>query len=48
MYTSSHSIYHEMGPARRKEMGIADSLIRFSVGIEEFDDLRLGLERSFI
>ena len=27
-----------------KEMGIADSLIRFSVGIEEFDDLRLDLE----
>ncbi len=44
----AHSIYHEMGPSRRKEMGIADSLIRFSVGIEEFDDLRLDLERSLI
>jgi O-acetylhomoserine/O-acetylserine sulfhydrylase-like pyridoxal-dependent enzyme len=29
-------------------MGIADSLIRFSVGIEEFDDLRSDLERSLI
>ena len=35
----SQSIYYEMGPARRKEMGIAESLIRISVGIEEIDDL---------
>ncbi len=35
----SQTIYHEMGPARRAEMGIAESLIRISVGIEEVDDL---------
>ncbi len=35
----SQTIYHEMGPARRAEMGIAESLIRISVGIEEIDDL---------
>ena len=35
----SQTIYYEMGPARRKEMGIAESLIRISVGIEEIDDL---------
>jgi len=28
-----------MGPARRAEMGIADSLVRLSVGIEDRDDL---------
>ena len=28
-----------MGAERRAEMGIADSLIRVSVGIEDFDDL---------
>ncbi len=28
-----------MGPDRRTEMGIADSLIRVSVGIEDRDDL---------
>jgi O-acetylhomoserine (thiol)-lyase len=28
-----------MGPGPRKEMGIADSLIRVSVGIEDRDDL---------
>ena len=35
----SQTIYYEMGPARRKEMGIAESLIRISVGIEEVEDL---------
>jgi O-acetylhomoserine (thiol)-lyase len=28
-----------MGAARRAEMGIADSLIRISVGIEDVEDL---------
>jgi O-acetylhomoserine (thiol)-lyase len=28
-----------MGPERRASMGIAESLIRVSVGIEETDDL---------
>jgi O-acetylhomoserine (thiol)-lyase len=28
-----------MGPERRAEMGIADSLIRLSIGIEDLDDL---------
>jgi O-acetylhomoserine (thiol)-lyase len=35
----AHTIYHEMGPVRRAKMGIAESLIRVSVGIEETDDL---------
>jgi len=35
----AHTIYWEMGPERRAEMGIADSLIRLSVGIEDLDDL---------
>ena len=35
----AHSIYFEMGPERRASMGIDDSLVRFSVGIEEIDDL---------
>jgi len=35
----AQTIYWEMGPARRAEMGIADSLVRVSVGIEEGDDL---------
>src|SRR6185369_9526901 len=35
----AHTIFWEMGPARRAEMGIAESLIRLSVGIEDRDDL---------
>ena len=35
----AHTIYHEMGPERRASMGIADSMIRFSVGIEDIQDL---------
>jgi O-acetylhomoserine (thiol)-lyase len=35
----AHTIFHEMGAERRATMGIADSLIRLSVGIEDCDDL---------
>jgi O-acetylhomoserine (thiol)-lyase len=35
----AHTIYWEMGPQRRAEMGIADSLVRLSIGIEDFEDL---------
>jgi O-acetylhomoserine (thiol)-lyase len=35
----AHSIYYEMGPERRASMGIDDSLVRFSIGIEEPEDL---------
>ena len=35
----AHTIYWEMGPERRASMGIADSLIRLSVGIEDREDL---------
>ncbi len=35
----AHTIYHEMGTERRASMGIAESLIRVSVGIEDTEDL---------
>ncbi|MCW8194653.1 cystathionine gamma-synthase family protein [Proteobacteria bacterium 005FR1] len=35
----AHTIFHEMGPERRAAMGIDDSLLRFSIGIEDADDL---------
>ena len=35
----AHTIYWEMGAQRRADMGIADSLIRLSIGIEDLDDL---------
>ena len=46
----AQTIYWEMGAARRAEMGIAESLIRLSIGIEDQDDLlgdfRQALEKS--
>ena len=42
----AHTIYHEMGPERRASMGIADSLIRLSVGIEDCDDLIADFARA--
>ncbi|HXY22138.1 MAG TPA: PLP-dependent transferase, partial [Burkholderiaceae bacterium] len=42
----AQTIYHEMGAERRAQMGIADGLIRLSVGIEEFDDLRADLAQA--
>ena len=35
----AHTIFWEMGPERRAEMGIAESLVRVSVGIEDTEDL---------
>jgi len=35
----AHTIYFEMGAERRSSMGIAESLIRVSVGIEDYEDL---------
>ncbi len=36
---AAHTIYYEMGPQRRKEMGISDGFLRVSVGIEDESDL---------
>jgi len=42
----AHTIYHEMGPARRAQMGIADSLLRVSVGIEDIADLTHDFDQA--
>lgn len=42
----AHTIFWEMGAARRAEMGIADSLIRVSVGIEDEADLLGDFEQA--
>jgi O-acetylhomoserine (thiol)-lyase len=42
----AHTIFWEMGPERRKEGGIADSLIRFSTGIEDVQDILDDFERA--
>lgn len=43
----AHTIYHEMGPAARRERGIADNLIRVSVGIEDSQDLQNDFGQAF-
>lgn len=42
----AHTIYYEMGAERRASMGIADSMIRFSIGIEETDDLLADFKQA--
>ena len=42
----AHTIYFEMGPERRASMGIDDSMIRFSVGIEDIQDLLQDFEQA--
>src|SRR5699024_2774506 len=36
----AHTIYYEMGAEQRAKMGIADNLLRISVGIEDITDLK--------
>lgn len=38
--------YYELGPVGWREMGIADSLVRYSAGIEDADDLIADLRQS--
>jgi O-acetylhomoserine (thiol)-lyase len=42
----AHTIYFEMGAERRASMGIADSLIRVSVGIEDEADLVADFDQA--
>lgn len=42
----AHTIYWEMGAQRRAEMGIADSLIRLSIGIEDYADLEADFAQA--
>ena len=44
----AHTIYHEMGAVRRASMGIADSLMRVSVGIEDREDLLADFAQALI
>jgi O-acetylhomoserine (thiol)-lyase len=44
----AHTIYHEMGAERRASMGISDSLIRVSVGIEDCEDLLADFAQALV
>ncbi len=40
------TIFHEFGPEQRRKMGVPDDLIRVSVGIEDFQDIRNDFEQA--
>ena len=42
----AHTIYFEMGAERRASMGIADSMLRFSIGIEDIEDLLQDFQQA--
>jgi len=48
---AAHTIFYEMGPTLRAQMGISDNLLRISIGIEDEADLladfRQGLTTAF-
>ena len=42
----AHTIYYEMGAEQRALMGIADNLLRISVGIEDYADLEADFSQA--
>lgn len=42
----AHTIYYEMGPVLRAQMGISDNQLRISVGIEDIEDLIHDFEQA--
>jgi O-acetylhomoserine (thiol)-lyase len=42
----AHTIFWEMGAQRRASMGVADSMVRLSIGIEDTDDLLADFEQA--
>lgn len=43
---SASSSHRELGPERRAELGISESLVRISVGIEHVDDIAADIEQA--
>lgn len=44
----AHTIYYEMGAEQRALMGIADNLLRISVGIEDYADLEGDFSQALV
>ncbi len=40
------TIFHEFSPDEQKSMGVSDDMIRVSVGIEDFEDIRTDFEQA--
>ena len=42
----SSTIFHEFPPRRQKQMGVSDDMVRVSVGIEDFEDIKNDFEQA--
>jgi len=42
----SSTIFHEFSPADQRRMGIGEDMVRVSVGIEDFEDIRTDFEQA--
>jgi len=43
----AQTIFNELGPEKRAEMGISDFMIRLSIGIEDIEDLLGDFKAAF-
>ena len=41
------TIFHEFSTAEKEKMGVTDDMIRVSVGIEDFEDIKADFEQAF-
>lgn len=44
----AQTIFNELGPEKRAEMGISDFMVRLSIGIEDIDDLIADFEAALV
>lgn len=42
----SSTIFHEFGTTKQNKMGVSDDMIRVSVGIEDFEDIKADFEQA--
>ena len=40
------TIFHEFSDEQRKEMGVSEDMIRVSVGIEDYEDIKADFEQA--
>jgi O-acetylhomoserine (thiol)-lyase len=40
------TIFHEFTTDEKEEMGVRDDMIRISVGIEDFDDIKIDFQQA--
>ena len=42
----SSTIFHEFSPTEKQKMGVTEDMVRVSVGIEDFDDIKNDFEQA--